>query len=129
MPRFGYVFVGTPEVTAALRGIERELAEQHLEAALMAGAAIIVEEARILAPRRTGQLAANIAAQPNARGGGRAEVGVGWQPEGFYGRYQEIGTSRHGAKPHIRPAFDHHRERVIEAISDELRRRVQGVGQ
>lgn len=48
-------------------------------------------------------------------------VAVGPSKSGYYGSFQELGTSRHAAQPFVRPGFDETVTEVAESIADELR--------
>lgn len=49
-----------------------------------------------------------------------ATVYVGMNRKGFYGMFQEFGTSNHAAQPFLRPAFDANKDRVVEVVKSDL---------
>ncbi len=63
-------------------------------------------EASRLAPRRSGKLASEpgIVVEETKDDDGALECHVTWSQAAFYGRFQEFGTSRSRAQPHLRPA-------------------------
>ena len=77
------------------------------------------------APREPGapDLADNINLAPLRKQAGSEDVSVGIGPSSrffFYDTMQEFGTSRHGAQPFYRPAFDAEAERVIKTVADRM---------
>lgn len=58
----------------------------------------------------------------NAQGqdGQEVAVAVGPSRAGFYGSFQEFGTSRHAAQPFARPAFDKHAPDALDILADEI---------
>ncbi len=55
-------------------------------------------------------------------------VAVGPSRAGFYGSFQELGTSRHAAQPFARPAFDETAGRSLNILGDALWRELAGRG-
>lgn len=96
--------------------------------ALMEGGELMRARASQLAPREPGapDLAQNINLEP-LRGtpDGMFTVGIGVPKRFFYDFFQEYGTSRHGAQPFYRPAFDGLVQRAIEIISAAMWRAIR----
>lgn len=67
----------------------------------------IAAEARSTAPRRTGQGADSIHAEPQP--GADPEVRVSWEREKYYMAFQERGTVRLPARPFLIPAADRYK--------------------
>jgi HK97 gp10 family phage protein len=61
----------------------------------------VAERAAQAAPKRTGEGAASIHAEEVD-----GEVRVGWDRDHFYMLFAEVGTSKHAARPFLRPALD-----------------------
>jgi len=109
------------------------------KAALRAGAEIIAEEARRLAPKDTGRLARSI----KVYAGRQARVSGGFDLPGtsvlvgpvgspgdgdvFYAGFVEEGTSQQAAQPFMRPAIDGKRAEaeavVLDRLNDALKQR------
>lgn len=112
---------GFRELDRKLAALEKGVSEDRKRAALHAGAELIAEEARRLAPVDTGLLrdSIKVADTNDARiygtlgrriddGAVRVYVGpVGSTEEGdvFYARFQEFGTRNMNANPFMRPAI------------------------
>ena len=76
---------------------------------------LLVEgKAKELCPVRTGRLRASI----NSRVSGK-DVMVGTNV--IYAPHVEFGTSRQRAKPYLRPALFHSKDRIIELIKERLK--------
>ena len=109
-----------------------------LSAGIKAGAELIAEEARLMAPVDTGALAASIEArEPEISGNSVTAVVVAAE---YYAAYVEYGTGQRGsaspgagpgpydpnwpgmaAQPYMRPAIDTRRADVLDAINAEVR--------
>jgi HK97 gp10 family phage protein len=88
--------------------------------ALLAGAERIADEARRLAPVKTGRLRQSIAAAA-LPGAATAEV----QCQAPYGRFVEFGTRRQPARPFLLPAALSQGRAAAQAIADLLRGRIK----
>lgn len=117
-----------------LLGLSKELevlskAESNnvLRQATRASAAVFRDEARRLAPKRTGKLARNIVVVSQRGHQGEAVAGVHVRSQGkadnrnnaFYWRFVELGTSDMVAIPFIRPAYDSKQEEAARAAFDK----------
>ena len=67
--------------------------------------AVKADQARELAPKRTGRGAASIDHEVGVDEDG-AYARVGYRPEGWYMAFNELGTSDTPVQPHLRPALD-----------------------
>ena len=114
-----------------LEGMRREVAEELLARALKRGADPVVDEAKRLAPYRTGELRDSIAYDLEDGNDTLSEGTVG--PKGadvFYGGFVEFGTKNAPAKPYLRPAADKREaesqkimsETILEGIEAAIRK-------
>jgi HK97 gp10 family phage protein len=96
-------------------GLKRALAP-----ALLTGAAVIADEARRLAPVKTGRLKQGIVAvSPPGAATPAAEI----QCQAPYSRAVEFGTRRTPARPYLLPAMLLRQRDALRAIADLLRER------
>lgn len=112
---------GADELEAALKRLGDRTTGLLLKQAAEAGAEVIAEEARRLAPRDTGALAEGIEAEVHRLQQGRAQFNIGYGKEEWYGRLLEQGTEKMPAKPFLRPALDTKAEEAAEAVENVLR--------
>lgn len=84
------------------------------------GAEVIRAETSLLAPKRTRELALNIGVQPLFISAKMVKVAIGWTRDSWYGFFQELGTARHPAQPHLTPAFESKKGKVMRRLSREL---------
>lgn len=82
-------------------------ADPHVMAELLEIGERIAAEARSRAPRRTGQGADSIHAEPQP--GTAPEVHVSWERDKYYMAFQERGTVRLPARPFLIPAADRYK--------------------
>lgn len=118
--------VGVNELARNLVGLGRRFsARTPLEAAVLRGGNIIASEAARLAPKDTGKGAASIAARIISSRRGTVTAAIGPGRNQFYMMFQELGTSVHAPRPHLRPAVESHGRQAILAIGayyrEELR--------
>lgn len=135
---------GFKELAAALRELPQRVAKNSLRAAVGAGAAVIRTEARIRAPRDTGEMAKDILIkrERDTPGGdtftARYSVFVlsgkksrlkgkkrDVQRDSYYWKFVEFGTSKMPAQPFLRPAFETKKEEAVKAIGEKLDERIQ----
>ena len=119
--------VGVNELARNLVGLGRRFtARSPLEAAVLRAGEIIAVEARRLAPKDTGAGAASIGTRIISSKRGVVVGAIGPGRNQFYMLFQELGTSRHPAQPHLRPAVEAKGREAVLAIGefyrDELRR-------
>ena len=106
---------GHKELVAKFHGLDDWVQSRKIQAALRAGGLIIMNDAKARAPVLTGNLRRSITVQD---GPGPQEVNIGTDVE--YAPFQEFGTSRMGARPYLRPAFDQNKPEVEREIADAL---------
>jgi len=131
---------GGTEVVASLKRQERVARPAVVMPALFLGGGVIADEARMRAPRRTGNLAASIVVttklkfKTDQRNESPEEMRVYIGPavgrsagaDGFYGHMVEFGTIHMAAQPFLRPAFDAAGNRamglVAKAVAGEIKK-------
>lgn len=120
---------GGAAVASGLQELSTRLSRKVLRTALEDAAEPMRAAASAKAPRAPGapDLAENIVISNARPADGSVGIAVGPSKPFFYGWFQEFGTSRHGAQPFLRPAFDSEVERTARAVKDaawrELMRR------
>lgn len=115
---------GASELLAKLDQLSTRVSKQAQREMLRNAAEPIRREMSALAPRgdpATPNLHDEIVVS-NAQGQDSQEVAmaVGPSREGFYGSFQEFGTSRHPAQPFARPAFDKRVPDALDVLADEI---------
>ena len=95
--------------------------ELGLEIFVKTLAAAFAAEAARLAPKDTGKGAESMAARIISSRRGVVTAAIGPGRNQCYMMFQELGTSRHPAKPHLRPAVESHGRRAILAIGEFYR--------
>lgn len=146
--------LGTRETLQAMRQLPKEVNKRKevLDPALVAGAIVVRNSSRAIAPKDTGVLKRNVIAQrwrrPVERMAATVVVRVRslsaraisrlkkrnlakgrdlYHGDPFYWRFVEFGTSRMAARPFLRPAFDSKKLDAVLVAVAEARKRVQGV--
>jgi HK97 gp10 family phage protein len=101
-------FEGGAELASALGELSNRVSRSVLRAALVEAGEPIRGTAAAIAPREPGapDLADNIVMSNARPEDGSVGIAIGPSTDFFYGSFQEFGTSRHGAQPFLRPAFD-----------------------
>lgn len=121
--QIGLTLHGGDELAKNLLSLSSRLSTSIMNLALTDGGVIVQKRASEIAPRDPGapDLADNIGISPvrktDERGGG---VAVGPTKGFYYGYFQEVGTSRHGAQPFMRPAFDETQRQVLNVVGMSL---------
>lgn len=114
---FNATIMGANEIERALAGLERRARGQVLGSALRASASVLRKEARRLAPKgATGNLRRSIAVRTNRRQRNSVSLTMGLRPDGFYGRFVELGTSTQSAHPFMRPALQAKSREAVDAF-------------
>lgn len=106
---------GHEELVKKFQKLDGWVQSRKVQAALRAGGLIIMNDAKARAPVLTGNLRRSITVED---GPGPREVNIGTDVE--YAPFQEFGTSRMGARPYLRPAFDQNKPEVEREIADAL---------
>ncbi|MDX7992961.1 HK97-gp10 family putative phage morphogenesis protein [Xenorhabdus littoralis] len=127
-------FSGLQDIANDLTLLSKAENNTVLRQATYAGAAVLRDETRDKAPKRTGKLARNIVAANRKIRNGNVSAGVyvrGSNAKGtnsdttmkkddprnaYYWRFLENGTSKMAPQPFIRPAFDSKAEAATEAV-------------
>lgn len=96
--------------------------EREIKAgALQKGGEIFADEARDLAPVRTGNLRSHIEVSELVKDEkGHDAVLIGPTNEAFYGIFDEFGTEDTPAEPFMRPAYDNRREAAQASVGRDL---------
>lgn len=122
---------GAAELEAALSGLTRRVSRRIVREALEFAAEPMRSEASRRAPRAPGapDLADNmVIANARTTGSEAAAVSVGPARGVYWGLFQELGTSRHGAQPFLRPAFENQKGKAIERVGQEIWRNLASRG-
>lgn len=119
---------GGDELAAALKSLPDRVSKKAMREALLEAAEPIRAAASRLAPRRAPEpdIADHIVIAAGRSSG--VSVAVGPSKDFHYGLYLEYGTVKMSAHPFLRPAFDSTRQKVIDAMTDELWRLLAGRG-
>ena len=120
----------------------REVAgRESLAQAVLAGARVVVQEAKRIVPVRTGNLQRSLHVGGYGSDGGLEGETTGTDIGGkttsdtsasllvgtnvHYAGFVEFGTSRMAARPYLRPALDEHADDVAHVIGQELRKTLE----
>lgn len=117
---------GFSEYERKLKQLDLTVQRKLLIEAAKAGAQIVVDDARRMAPRDKGDLADGIAMRVAGRESDIHEgvVEVSYNKKQFYGLFQEKGTRRMKAQPFLLPAFEGNRDRIMNIMRDVLLRAI-----
>lgn len=124
-------FEGGAELARALGSLSTRVSKGIQRDALRDAAEPMRREMAVLAPHEPGTPdLRDTMTISNARGADANEIAVAVGPSraGFYGSFQELGTSRHSAQPFARPAFDAKAPQALRILSDVLWRELAGRG-
>lgn len=115
---------GAAELDKVLQQLPVEVAKKVLRGAVMSGAGVVVSEARLAAPRRTGKLIREIRRKLDKQSthSVTVQVGVG---KAFYGLFQEFGTRFMPARPWFRPAWEASKMAALNQIGRALGRGIE----
>jgi HK97 gp10 family phage protein len=133
---------GLADLEKRLMGFSDRIAKNIMRGAISAGAALIRNEARRLAPKDTGEMARDIMIKRarEVRGSGKIEYQVFVRTgkksrmagkkrdvnrDSYYWRFVEFGTVKMSAKPFMRPAFDGQKEAATVRIKEYLAARIE----
>jgi HK97 gp10 family phage protein len=116
--------IGVQEVMDALAELPAEVQKEVLDGILEEASLMLEQEAKRLAPYRTGKLRDSIEARKMKPGRGEyARYAIG--PKGVrYAGFVEFGTAHNPPKPYMRPTHD---GKKAEVISDARQEVIAGV--
>lgn len=122
-PRNAITLEGADVLLAQLLQIEGKMRGEVLTRATEAGAEVLEEGMRAVAPRDDGLLASErgLNKEQSVDEELAAEFEIGPTKEAFYGRFVELGTIHAGAQPFMRPTYDQEKDAVVEEVADVLR--------
>jgi HK97 gp10 family phage protein len=112
--------IGVQEVMEALAELPEEVQKEVLDGILEEAAVMLEQEAKRLAPYRTGKLRDSIEARKmKPRRGEYARYAIG--PKGVrYAGFVEFGTAHAPPKPYMRPTHDAKKAEVIRDAREEI---------
>lgn len=111
--------LGLDELHKAFADVLEAVAGNELAQALAeAGDEILVPDIKQRAPRDRGDLVESIEALVEESGPEKGAAKV--RATKFYGLFHEFGTSKMPAHPFMRPAFDEHKNDVVELARGKL---------
>lgn len=117
---------GIPELRSVLRKLPATMQQKSIDTALRAGARLIAKRAKQLVRRRTGALAESITVGKAKRGEARGHIVVGYRsPTSRRAHFEEYGTSRQAARPHMRPALSSEGPAAIKKIGEALGKAIE----
>lgn len=108
---------------AQLENLDKRTQNKVIREGLKKAAAPIRNDARLLAPRRTGKGAQGITARARVRRG-EGEMRIGFTRKRWYMRLHETGTVKMPARPFLRPAFDTNVQRAADEFFAEFERQI-----
>lgn len=123
------VIEGFADFERKLKALDLTVQRKLLIEAAKAGAQIVVDDARRMAPRDSGAMADGIAMRVVGRESDIHEgvVEVSYNKKQFYGRFIEKGTRRLRAQPFLLPALEGNRDRIMSIMRDVLLRAIERV--
>ncbi len=112
---------GLDELEHALLDTTVKKARKGMREALNAAGEVMRAAIEEKAPRRTGFLSSHIITKVKLSAKeDEGTVSVGPSKEAFYGVYDEFGTRHMAARPFMRPAFEQHKEPMLDAFVKRL---------
>ena len=101
-----------------LQNYENSVSDAHVAEVLMAGGEALAEDVRKLPkPRRLGGGYTHMLDSVSAKAEGSV-VKVGWGQ--YYGYFQEHGTRKMKAQPHLIPTWEKNQDRYVELMRKKL---------
>ncbi len=120
--------IDTKKLLKALDKLPKNIQKNVMVGATRAGAKVVSDEAKRLAPRDTGTLEKSIGITKRKSKRGQITFSVsprkGGKNDGFYGRFIELGTSKMIARPFLRPALEKSQDEVLEASKEYIAKRL-----
>jgi len=123
------VKVDMGDLLKKLRKLPEKVQKKVLVGAVRAGAKPIIDEARRIVPKRTGNLAKSIGVNKRRSKGTIVHFSVsprkGGKYDGYYGHFVEFGTKKMAPRPFMRPAFENKGEESIDAVRAYMKKRIE----
>lgn len=123
------VKVDMGDLLKKLRKLPERVQKKVLVGAVRAGAKPIIDEARRIVPKRTGNLAKSIGVNKRRSKGTIVHFSVsprkGGKYDGYYGHFVEFGTKKMAPRPFMRPAFESKGEESIDAVRAYMKKRIE----
>lgn len=120
------------QIEEAFREFERDLRvaadidADDIEDALHDAADLVTDEMRARVPVETGQLSESITFETADKSRDGVRVIVGFDRDGWYAHFVELGTKHVPADPFMRPAFDESVDELFAVVADRLRHETGG---
>jgi len=119
---------GMDVLVKALNDFPARVQKNILTSAVRAGATLVAKEARLRAPKDSGQMAKSIGVVKR-RSKNKSEIHFAVtprknRPHAFIAKFHEFGTSKMPAHPFMRPAAETKAEEVIESVKKKMRQRI-----
>ena len=117
------------DVMKKLNKLPEKVQKRVITGAVRASAKPIVQEAKRLAPVKTGNLKKSIGIT-KIRSKSKTEVVFAVSPrktakyDGFYGRFVEFGTRKMSPKPFLRPAYEKMSDECLRAFREYMIKRI-----
>ena len=124
---------GGKELDRALKAIAPKFEKRIAKAAVRSGANVILKEARLRVPERSGALRKSLRVVARSRRVGDAVASVvtrsgkKWTSKGmnaWYAGKVEFGSKKSPAQPFLRPALDTKAKQAIEAMKDMITKKL-----
>lgn len=138
---FDISVLGDKKVAKKLTGLPPKVQKKIMPKAMRASMKPVLQKARADAPKRTGihrrkiklrkaKMKAKDGLAFQVKFGVRSELGIPADAKGYYPAALEYGWvdrggNRHAARPHIRPALENNRQRVLRKMRVEIGRGVE----
>jgi len=120
--------VDSKKVLKALKKLPLNIQKKVMIGSTRAGAKVVSDEAKRLAPRKRGVLKKSIGVTKRKSKRGITTFSVsprkGGKNNGFYGRFIELGTSKMIARPFLRPALEKSVDEVLVASKKYIQERL-----
>jgi HK97 gp10 family phage protein len=113
------------EGIAQLNRALKELAELDMEAVVSQSLLLIEGEAKRNAPVLTGKLRTSYATQITEKSKDKVVGIVGTDTE--YAPFVEFGTRHQQPQPHLRPAYDSQKEKVLKLIAKTVAEQIKAI--
>ena len=130
--------IDTEQLLKALKQLPINIQKNVMVGAIRAGANVVRDEARRLAPVDTGNLQKSIATIQNTSRNDRFSMvksnpnfisfsvtpSRGGKYDGWYAHFFEFGTSKMNARPFLRPAFESKADEVLQRTKEYIAERL-----